>query len=399
MKLKNKGTDEFRCLTRHGGAKLKIRRWRGVAPDGTTQTFRPAYDALGSMLCAISLALAHLMVRMCLASQSFRAAQTHMIAVGLPEVAPETLRKLVLAEGEAAQQALDQQAIDPGWQAQGCPNANRDGSAVVIGVDGVMIPTNTDDEKAKRRNKTLAKRAERALDEDDPPIPLAPRRTGTDRRYKEVKVVGLYGVDSKDTMWRVTTGDHKDAAAMTGRMARKVRFDQADERLAVTDGAPWIEHRLQDDHLNLKLTAHILDFFHFAQHVHKAADALHEQASDAQAWAGEIKTIAKTQGPDALLAALRACEPGTAEGQQALDGLLGYLEPRQDMIDYPTYLANGWPIGSGPTESACKGTTRFIKGRGKRWDLDNAQAMMSLEALDMSGQLEAFFTHRRNQAA
>ena len=40
----------------------------------------------------------------------------------------------------------------------------------------------------------------------------------------------------------------------------------------------------------------------------------------------------------------------------------------------------------------------MIKGRGKRVDLDNAQPMMSLEALNMSGQLETFFTRRRNQA-
>ena len=35
-------------------------------------------------------------------------------------------------------------------------------------------------------------------------------------------------------------------------------------------------------------------------------------------------------------------------------------------------------------ESMCGVTTDRIKGRGRRWDLDNAEAVMALEALHQS---------------
>ena len=54
------------------------------------------------------------------------------------------------------------------------------------------------------------------------------------------------------------------------------------------------------------------------------------------------------------------------------------------MIQYPKFLELGRQIGSGPTESMCKATTQRIKGRGMRWDGDNAESIMALEALEQS---------------
>jgi hypothetical protein len=51
-------------------------------------------------------------------------------------------------------------------------------------------------------------------------------------------------------------------------------------------------------------------------------------------------------------------------------------------MDYPTYRAQGWQIGSGPVESACKTVIgKRMKGGGMRWGLDGADAMSHLRAL------------------
>jgi len=55
------------------------------------------------------------------------------------------------------------------------------------------------------------------------------------------------------------------------------------------------------------------------------------------------------------------------------------------MIKCPEFLAKGWSIGSGPTESCCETRTRRLKGSGMRWDADNAEAVMALEARRESG--------------
>jgi hypothetical protein len=56
------------------------------------------------------------------------------------------------------------------------------------------------------------------------------------------------------------------------------------------------------------------------------------------------------------------------------------------MLQYPKFLEQGRPIGSGPTESMCRATTERIKGVGMRWDAANAEALIALEALDQSGE-------------
>ena len=65
--------------------------------------------------------------------------------------------------------------------------------------------------------------------------------------------------------------------------------------------------------------------------------------------------------------------------------MLNYVTDRREMIAYPEFLKHGWQIGSGPTESQCKQVPRRVKGRGKRWDGDNAEAVMALEAMRQSG--------------
>ena len=54
------------------------------------------------------------------------------------------------------------------------------------------------------------------------------------------------------------------------------------------------------------------------------------------------------------------------------------------MIEHPKFLELGRQIGSGPTESMCKATTQRIKGRGMRWDGENAESRTGVEALEQS---------------
>jgi len=64
---------------------------------------------------------------------------------------------------------------------------------------------------------------------------------------------------------------------------------------------------------------------------------------------------------------------------------MGYVSERREMILYPEFIEKGWQIGSGPTEATCKTLTARLKGSGMRWDADNAEAVMALEALSQSG--------------
>ena len=67
------------------------------------------------------------------------------------------------------------------------------------------------------------------------------------------------------------------------RGAAELRIKAAKQKLAVSDGAPWIWNQLE---LNVPcIDAKVLDFYHLSQHVHEAKRVLFGDASEAgDAW-------------------------------------------------------------------------------------------------------------------
>jgi hypothetical protein len=72
-----------------------------------------------------------------------------------------------------------------------------------------------------------------------------------------------------------------------------------------------------------------------------------------------------------------------------------YFENNKQYMKYHEYLARGYPIGTGVVEGACR---HFVKDRmelaGMRWEIEGAQAMLSLRALYLNDQWDAFVEHR-----
>jgi hypothetical protein len=75
-----------------------------------------------------------------------------------------------------------------------------------------------------------------------------------------------------------------------------------------------------------------------------------------------------------------------------------YLENHLDQLDYPTALAQGWPIATGVIEGSCK---NLICDRmdvsGARWGLDGAGHVLDLRALDITDSLPEYWHHHLTQ--
>ena len=65
-------------------------------------------------------------------------------------------------------------------------------------------------------------------------------------------------------------------------------------------------------------------------------------------------------------------------------------------MNYPEYIARGYPISSAIAEGACRHVigTR-MKGSGRRWDDDGADAMARLRAIKCSGRWASTFAKRQ----
>ena len=167
--------------------------------------------------------------------------------------------------------------------------------------------------------------------------------------------------------------------------AAHVGWDEAQQQIALTDGGNGLEDFM---HRNFPLAQCILDFYHASEHVAALARALHPQDEAAfQKLTQEWCHLMKREGGAALLSVwerldLDSCAAAVREvyREQAQ-----YVRNNTHRMDYPTYLANGWQIGSGPVEAACKTVVgQRLKCSGMRWGDDGADALCHLRALYLS---------------
>jgi hypothetical protein len=235
-------------------------------------------------------------------------------------------------------------------------------------------------------------------------------KQGEDQRYKQVYVTSIHDQDQTHRLVGVTRGDHRRLGRLLRRDAARVLLPGAQERIGAVDGAVCLRRHLE----GLPLTDLNLDIHHLSEHVHEGAritfgekkekpsqppetpdsagppaaqtPAAKKPKTPAQKWAGERMQVVRTEGYEPFwdqMVQWRGQQ--RARGQrQAADAVLHYVAERKDMMNYPELERRGCNIGTGPIESMCKGETLRSKGQGMRWDGDNAEALMALEALEQS---------------
>jgi hypothetical protein len=152
---------------------------------------------------------------------------------------------------------------------------------------------------------------------------------------------------------------------------------------AVMDGADW-EQGFVDFHCPHAIR--ILDFAHAAQHLNEIGECLHgEHTPESQAWLKDHAHRLKHDGPDALLQELEELHKQHPQ-TEAIASNLAYLKKRKQQIQYPTFQAQGWPIGSGIVESGNKLVVQArLKGAGMHWAEANVNPMLALRNILCSG--------------
>jgi hypothetical protein len=423
QRLESKGRAEHTVLTVNGRLTLWRRRWFSPASGSLT----PLDALLDAAEATLTVGVRELACRLNQASRNFDKAAENLARAAQVALSGEFLRQVVEAEGQAVLKAQRSGALAIGWTAAAClipagaaPTAARAaaaaagppplgrpvpaetgvpalpaaaapaaaGTRLYLGCDGVKVPLITEAEKQTRRRNVKQKRRRRGKT----CRPLPRPQPGADQRYKEFRIVTFYDETQAHRHVAVTQGDHEVVGRLMRREAGRVRLDQAADKVAVVDGAPWIRNQLQAQ--SLPLDGIELDFYHLADNVHKARRLVYgEEAEPGQAWAAGVLHTAKHHGYGALRDQLVAWK-GTLRGgkrRKAAAVLLDYVTDRRTMVEYPEYLAAGRQIGSGPTESMCKTTTARLKGVGMRWQGDNAEAIMALDALEQSGEWQRYW--------
>ena len=151
---------------------------------------------------------------------------------------------------------------------------------------------------------------------------------------------------------------------------------RARARLVVADGAPWIWNVAQDRWAG---ATEVLDFYHASQHRWDLGRALHpdDEAATAQ-WVEPRRHQLRHGREHTVMTEIAALKVPRGAAGEEVKREQNYFATHARRMNYQTIQRRGWPIGSGPVESACRQRQCRFKRPGQFW---TPKGMRHLSAL------------------
>lgn len=169
----------------------------------------------------------------------------------------------------------------------------------------------------------------------------------------------------------------------------------AEELIILGDGARWIWD-LVDEHYPHAIQ--IVDWFHACEYLDPVAKVAFRDQARQKTWLEQTKTALWEGHLEEVIAACQEHVDLDREENPAQKAVTYYTNNRHRM-DYPTYRANGYHIGSGTIESGIKqiGTQR-MKVVGAFWNLESARKVAKARAAFLSDQWDELAARRSHLA-
>lgn len=223
----------------------------------------------------------------------------------------------------------------------------------------------------------------------------------TGSRWKEDKVAAITTYlpgDGKgkepvklNTTYVATMGNSDTFGPLVRCEAERRGIRQATQTILLNDGGAWIDTQRQEHFVRCPM---VIDWGHACEHLYDVAAAAHEHDEPRRQRLGEQLEAWLWDGQrDQVIGRIRelSLASGPPQEQDAADHPrrvlaqnVGYFERHREHMDYPTYRAKGWPIGSGVVESAVKQFNKRVKGTEQFWSTPGGEAILALRALWMS---------------
>jgi len=362
--MRHRGLARTEVVTTVGGVTYRRPRWH----CGDCQTTCYPHDALLRFAThGVSWAAAKVVSRLAAQVPSLEeAAKTFEEDYGV-HLAKETVRQVAEAAGTAVLEQEDEQRRRVMGRQAPLPETDKAPEKVYVFADGTTVHSAGDWHEI--RVATVAT-------EDAAGNP--------GERHSRARFLGV-----EDVAWTLTL------------LARGVGYQNARRCAFIADGAAWL-WKLQASYFANAVA--ILDWYHLAEHVHRAANEVYGQGTpQAAAWARRIKDelwegrVAKARS----LTEQERVRMRSPSKRAALQELLTYLENNEAHMDYPRYRGLGLPIGSGQVEAQCK---TLVGGRCKQagmrnWTYAGAEALLRLRAAKHDGTFDDLWTAKLRLAA
>ena len=188
-------------------------------------------------------------------------------------------------------------------------------------------------------------------------------------------------------------GDVTEFSAELEKARQKLGAGHIAKLIVISDGAEWIWNIVAD---RFKEAFAIVDFWHAAEHLHELCEFVYRK--EAAANFAELRHKLKRYGVNCIIRHFEALDVSKMK-RKGIGCRLKYFRSHKARMQYRTYRRNGWPIGSGEVEGACKS---LIKQRtdlsGQRWSPDGALNVLWVRAMVNDGLHDKYWAYHINRS-
>jgi len=211
-----------------------------------------------------------------------------------------------------------------------------------------------------------------------------------DGTYHEAKAGIVYQTVQKGDKTKISNTKYLatlERTAAFGDQVYALAFDQGVENTndlaCLGDGATWIWNSFSHHYPD---AVQILDYYHATEHLDDVAKAWYGEDSDkAKCWLEARGLDLLSDCVDTVIRSIRCWSPVDEKAKNIRRVELGYFQKNKNRMLYASLKANGYHIGSGLVESACKTiVTQRFKQSGMRWSEPGAESMVHLRSFLLS---------------
>jgi hypothetical protein len=337
----------------------------------------PADAALG-LEVGYTPALAKLLCLEGADESTYLKAQRHLEQTGGITVSARQIQRVVQRVGDAAQQWQERPA-EPG-------SSERSGAPILyVSADGTGVPM-VPEELAGRKGK-----------QPDGKAKTRQVYLGCVFTQHRVDEKGRPVRDWESTTYVSSLKPIDQFGPLLRQEAIRRGMGSAAKVVLLLDGANGLENMGRQ---NFKDCVQIVDFYHAMEHAGRVLAAL--IGKDHPDYKTRLRQWAKRLLKDKVQALIEQTRQQCAGQPQApaVEEALHYFVSNVNRMQYGTFRAAGYFIGSGVVEAGCK---TVIGGRCKHsgmfWSESGAQNILALRCIHSSRRLEEFWKHRLNTKA
>jgi hypothetical protein len=334
-----------------------------------------AADAALGLEVGYTPALAKLLCLEGADESTYLQAQRHLEQTGGIKVSARQIQRVVQRVGEPAQR----------WQERPAQPGCCDAKVMYVSADGTGLPM-VSEELAGRRGK-----------QSDGTAKTRQAYLGCVFTQHKVDEEGHPVRDWESTSYVSSLKSIHEFGPCLRQEALRRGMGSVKELVLLIDGAAGLEHMGKD---SFKDAIQIVDFYHALEHAGEVLEALigkhhPDYEKRRHQWA---KQLLKDKVQSLIEQTRKQCagKPQAAGVEEAL----GYFVRNVSRMQYGTFRAAGYFIGSGVVEAGCKTVIGSrCKQSGMFWGKPGAENVLALRCLHASRRLDQFWKERLNAHA